>query len=592
MAGVGGDRVLGPAAARELDAIVCTYQSCHKLPRVMYRLLIVDEAHHVYEEIYGSPPPPPASQAPRTPPEVLSAGPSSEDAFVHSCSAHFVSTRGEQPGLGSIQEDRRVSGMRKQRDPPARRHYADAISKVRRRAALLVSATLPLSRHEKPDYAFGLEQAIGTGLLCDYHIVVPAFAVVQEGQTKQPLSAKVAGLVAEHPEWSHILAYCNSLGAAEEFCGLLNGAGVPATWFSGATPVSQRRATVQAFEEGRYRALVSVRTLGEGVDIPCASVALFVEPRASHIDVAQCAGRVLRRSPGKTTATVVLPSLDEEQDLRSFVRALQAADPRLRQPGTLRGRLSILGRAADVAAEDRAGSARLEQLSEAAYDRFGAILEGEDRWARTLGLLRRFVAERGRLPSQAGGGTDTYGGIQLAPWCQAQRHLKKTGRLAPERQRQLEGVPGWHWLRADRWSAVFSCLQEYMTASSCTRLPQVGTTVQLNGRSVDLAGWCARQRQEYKAKSLPADKQIRLESIQGWWWETKSRYPPWEETLALLKEFVAARGRWPMSHESHPSPIGASMPLGRWCANQLASRRRGTLSASRWAQLDAIPTSQ
>lgn len=63
-------------------------------------------------------------------------------------------------------------------------------------------------------------------------------------------------------------------------------------------------------------------------------------------------------------------------------------------------------------------------------------------WEFYLGLLQRFAEREGhaRVP-----GVTREDGYPLGNWVNNQRSLRVQGKLDPDRERQLEQVPGWAW---------------------------------------------------------------------------------------------------------------------------------------------------
>ena len=53
--------------------------------------------------------------------------------------------------------------------------------------------------------------------------------------------------------------------------------------------------------------LTNVRVLSEGVDVPSLDAVLFLSSRNSQVDVVQSVGRVMRKSPGKTSGYIIIP---------------------------------------------------------------------------------------------------------------------------------------------------------------------------------------------------------------------------------------------------------------------------------------------
>ena len=74
-----------------------------------------------------------------------------------------------------------------------------------------------------------------------------------------------------------------------------------------------REKTIEAFRRGELRALVNVFVLTEGTDLPSAEVCVIARGCESPATYLQMVGRVLRPSPGKTSARLI--------DLRGVVHA-------------------------------------------------------------------------------------------------------------------------------------------------------------------------------------------------------------------------------------------------------------------------------
>ena len=96
--------------------------------------------------------------------------------------------------------------------------------------------------------------------------------------------------------------------------------------------------------DGGCRIVTNAKCLTEGVDVPALDAVLFIEPKRSQIDVVQAVGRVMRRSPDKSTGYVVLPvvvpsgsnladdivlSSSDFKQVWSVLKALRSHDERL-----------------------------------------------------------------------------------------------------------------------------------------------------------------------------------------------------------------------------------------------------------------------
>ena len=55
------------------------------------------------------------------------------------------------------------------------------------------------------------------------------------------------------------------------------------------------------------RILSNARCLSEGIDVPALDAVLFMSPKNSHVDIVQAVGRVMRKAPGRPTATSCCP---------------------------------------------------------------------------------------------------------------------------------------------------------------------------------------------------------------------------------------------------------------------------------------------
>ncbi len=98
-------------------------------------------------------------------------------------------------------------------------------------------------------------------------------------------------------------------GSTLEHCGTLaerfNRASIASAVVEGTMPDEERDTLLTRFRAGELRALVSVRLLAEGVDVPNAQTCVFASGCASVASYLQKVGRVLRAAPGKVEAIVL-----------------------------------------------------------------------------------------------------------------------------------------------------------------------------------------------------------------------------------------------------------------------------------------------
>lgn len=96
--------------------------------------------------------------------------------------------------------------------------------------------------------------------------------------------------------------------------------------------ISERDYLIKLFSEGTYDALVSMRCLDEGVDVPPARLAIMLDNSGNPREYIQRRGRVLRKFPGKKNAVIydiiVEPVLNSmiSEDLGALERKIIAKE--------------------------------------------------------------------------------------------------------------------------------------------------------------------------------------------------------------------------------------------------------------------------
>ena len=92
------------------------------------------------------------------------------------------------------------------------------------------------------------------------------------------------------------------------------------------TPINERNKIIKEFEEDESgkNIIISINTLNEGVDIPCARSCIFIDDRSSPINIIQCMGRVMRNYPGKLYGEIVLFANCEKSAEKKYYRYINA----------------------------------------------------------------------------------------------------------------------------------------------------------------------------------------------------------------------------------------------------------------------------
>jgi len=102
----------------------------------------------------------------------------------------------------------------------------------------------------------------------------------------------------------HILVYC-APGEHKVVLKALAKLGLRCHEFVHTVSMAEREVVLKRFDEGDIEALVAVRCLDEGVDVPATETAYFLASTSNPRQFVQRRGRVLRRAEGKTRAVIV-----------------------------------------------------------------------------------------------------------------------------------------------------------------------------------------------------------------------------------------------------------------------------------------------
>ena len=132
-------------------------------------------------------------------------------------------------------------------------------------------------------------------------------------------------ILRERPDIDKLIVYCSS-EQMDKIQEILNEEGVSPqhkfTQKESATKkkkenYSEREYLLKKFADGSYKALVAIKCLDEGVDVPVAENAIILSSTSNPREHIQRRGRILRNAPGKKEATIydvlVFPEENSEQ---------------------------------------------------------------------------------------------------------------------------------------------------------------------------------------------------------------------------------------------------------------------------------------
>jgi superfamily II DNA or RNA helicase len=116
-------------------------------------------------------------------------------------------------------------------------------------------------------------------------------------------------------EVSHCLIYCSpqQISAVQE---ILSSRNIIQHKFTAHESADERQMLLSTFASGRIQALVAMKCLDEGVDVPVARTAIFLASSGNPKEFIQRRGRILRRAPDKEKAIIydiiVIPNANNQ----------------------------------------------------------------------------------------------------------------------------------------------------------------------------------------------------------------------------------------------------------------------------------------
>ncbi len=116
--------------------------------------------------------------------------------------------------------------------------------------------------------------------------------------------AKLAELLADEIDsLHHTLFYCAS-GRITSVIDLLTDLGLRIAKFTAEESAGERQVLLEMFASGHLQALVAMKCLDEGVDVPSTRTVYILASSSNPKEFIQRRGRILRQSPGKEHAEI------------------------------------------------------------------------------------------------------------------------------------------------------------------------------------------------------------------------------------------------------------------------------------------------
>ena len=199
-------------------------------------------------------------------------------------------------------------------------------------------------------------------------------------------------------------------------------------------------------------------------------------------------------------------------------------------------------------------------------------------WQETLEKVKAFVKKNNKIPYVNSKDKEEK---RLGSWCSNQKTAKKKVKITPERNKQLESIPGWLWENDYDliWKETLELLKSF--AGKNEKFPSEYSKDKEEAR---LGKWCCHQKAARKNGKLTSERIKDLEAIPRWFWETDLD-EKWQETFELVKIFVEKYKNFPL----YSSKNKKEKRLGIWCNTQKQSRKNGNLTSERIKDLESIP---
>ena len=132
---------------------------------------------------------------------------------------------------------------------------------------------------------------------------------------KKALSEIINEQILNGTEKKYTLFYCPP-GKHSEYLSLIANLGIRAREFVYDVSESQRASILETFSSGDIEAIVAIKCLDEGVDVPVTRTAYILASTTNPREFIQRRGRILRKYDGKREAIihdfVVIPPQDDE----------------------------------------------------------------------------------------------------------------------------------------------------------------------------------------------------------------------------------------------------------------------------------------
>lgn len=432
-------------------------------------------------------------------------------------------------------------------------------------------------------YTLTFGTAIEAGLLTDYQVVV----VGHRPGTRRITDKLPAAVVRAIDDYGirRMISFHSRVARAQAFTQVMDGVQVQDGRRIGARHVSgymsaDERARALAWlgaASPQTRLLSNARCLTEGVDVPVVDGIVFADRNTSQVAITQAVGRALRKAPGKTIGTIVMPvELPEDGDddsalassafahVWAVLRALRAHDQRFAHE--IDTAAAHTGTGARYSPCERLHFLLPEEFDTAAL-RLRLVREVGSAWEGYYALLQDHAASTG---GQFVTTSVVWKGRRLGMWARQQRIAHGKGLLLADQARRLEAVSGWAWDRsAAQWQRTFATLADLAARRGSLEQPADGPSIYAglkDAYNLPLGHWVADRCQLHRDGMLDPGEAALLEGLPGWRWD--GDLPEADVLLVqVLREYCEFERHCDVPEDHREGDL----PLGRWL---MSVRRR------------------
>lgn len=401
-------------------------------------------------------------------------------------------------------------------------------------------------------YSYQIREAIDDGVTSDYKILV---ACVTDEDVRHYLKGKTIS-TSHHKAYAlaltlrrameqyglkKIITYHATIDEARIAAGIFSEVlDVPVAHVSSQQGQYTREANYSRYKNSDSGVITNARSLQEGMNVPATDAVMFCSIKTSEIDIIQCAGRAMRKYPGKDMGYIILPVLSGENALEhsdysvimSVLNSLSENDELLHQaiklhmPDSKLGEHSLLPKFLRFTDDRTFDVKQLEQfIYLKIYESFNQSFF--DR----VEQFREFVRVNG------------HGRVQVAVsgsfglWVKHIRKLNATKRLSAEKKRILDEL-GFIWdVYQDIFWESFYKLEIW--------LKEDGHTIE-QASTGPFYAFLKSRRAAYRKGVLPPYQKDALDSL-GVYFDRLAY--DFERNLNLLKQEVDGDGRIAKSSE-------------------------------------------